>query len=237
MSITDPSAIYMAVPDYEVDNIIGTNYGSFSIAPASNASTSFTTGFGSTCLFVGVYSVDGGTTWNDFGEYVYYPTNSYNPSSAQITCQGWIAPTGIFTAYGTNYNSSSGSGSTYTIDYRVVFFAEQNQGSITPITDNQILRYNSGFNYLKISQQGSFTEESPYSITHNLGYVPVVRAWISSSDPSYYGWQGAANSILSYDWATSGESNIEVTSTTLNFDNNFNSSAPVTTYYRIYLDT
>lgn len=240
MPITQPSKIIMAVPEYRLDQIIGIKSGSLSItAPTAiteftNASATFTTGFGDTCLFQGVFSTDSGTSWNDFGAYRPNLTTAGQPVLQTVTCQGWVTPTGVFTAYGTNwYDFVHSTGTTYTIQYKIVFFAKDMQGLTTTIPTNEILTYDSSFNYLKIFSSGTFANNtgSPSVVTHNLGYVPRVRAWITTSSSSPY----TANSLLSYDWPGNSNFNIEVDSSSATFDA-IVGYGTVNVLYRIYLD-
>lgn len=236
--LTNPAAIFMAIPKYRIDNIIGIHTGSFGIsAPTSSsgpitATQSFTTGFSDTCLFQGIFSTDSGATWNDFGANKPNLTTPGDPVLDTVTCQGWVTPTGVFTAQGLNFfDFTHNVGTAYTIQYKVVFFAKDNQRAITPLPTNEILKYNSGFNYQKIYLSGTFTNNtgSSTTIAHNLGYVPKVRAWFISTTLS------VANSLFSYDWAGQGGYNITVDNSNATFDAIVGDGA-TTVIYRIYLD-
>lgn len=241
MTVTNPADILMAVPDYRIDNIVGITSGSFSIsAPTvsvqtTNASQSFTTGFSDTCLFQGIFSVDSGASWNDFGVYIPNLTTAGQPVLQTVTCQGWVTAGGTFTAYGTNWwDLVHSNGTAYTIQYKVAFFARDDQGPITPIPTNEIIKYSSGYNFQKIFTNGSFANTSgTTTITHNLGYVPNVRAWFTSNNSSPF----PSNSLLSYDWAFAVGSTAIITSTTVTFPGISGIYGTGNTMYRIYLDS
>lgn len=238
MPITNPAALNMAVPYDGIDNIIGAHTGSFFIAAPTglpvNASDPFTTGFNDSCLFQGIFSVDSGATWNDFGSMKPDLTTPGEPVFQTVTCQGWVDPTGVFTAYATNYYDNVHLiGTSYTIQYKVVFFAKDTQGLVTPIPTQQILAYQSAYNFQKIFSKGSFANDIiPTPITHNLGYVPKVRAWGTATGSSVY----PDNSLLSYDWFGSANFNIEVNTTTATFDA-ITGYGTVTIFWRIYRDS
>jgi len=240
--ITNPGALHLAVPVNRIDQIIGVHTGAFIIsAPTAapggsptNASDSFTTGFGDTCLFQGIFSVDGGASWNDFGSYKPNLTTPAQPVLQTVTCRGWVTPAGVFTAYAeNNYDLVHGSGVSYVVQYKVAFLAKDDQGAITPLPRSEILNYSSSFNYQKIYIGSSFANGGgATTIAHNLGYVPKVRAWITSSRSSPF----PANSLLSYDWPGGSNFNIKVNSTNAVFDS-ISGYGTANILYRIYLDS
>lgn len=248
MSVTNPVALNMAVPYKGIDNIIGIHNGSFSIAAPTlatfktNASDPFITGFNDTCLFEGIFSVDGGTTWNDFGVNVPNLTTPTAPVLQTVTCQGYISPAGVFTAYSSNfYDLVHSVGTAYTIQYKVVFFAKDNQGSINPIPTKQILVYESVSNFQKIYLKGSVPDTGGIiPINHNLGYVPKVRAWFVT--PTTFG-TAVANSLYTYDWVTGGGATntayVNVDTSVVDFTSlvTVGLVSSATIIYRIYLDT
>lgn len=241
MSVTQPTKINMAVPEYKIDQIIGIHSGSFSIAAPTFlssptiASDPFTTGFGDTCLFQGIFSTDGGTSWNDFGSYKPNLTTPAQPVLQTVTCKGWVTPSGVFEAYAQNfYDLVHSAGTAYTIDYKVVFLSKDDQSAITPIPTAEILNYLSSFNYQKIFKQNRFSNGgSPKVVSHNLGYVPKVRAWGTST---LGGAPFPSGSMLSYDWFGGSNFNIEVGTSDVTFDL-ITGYGTVVIDYRIYLDS
>lgn len=251
MPITDRTAINMAVPLNKVDQIIGIHSGSFSITAATAvsgpkfASDPFTTGFGDSCFFQGIFSVDGGASWNDFGVYRPVLTTPGQPVLQTVTCYGMVGPTGIFTASGVNWwDIVHATSSAYTIQYKVAFIAKDTQGSITPISTNENLYYWSKYNFQKIFLSSSFSSTTGTTpITHNLNYVPKVRAFFSptSTANNADGVSVLAGSIVTldnYQYAT----NVYVNTTQASFTDVSTTVSPRTTrsgtmFYRIYLDS
>lgn len=251
--ITHPENVYMSVPAYKVDQIIGVKTGSFTIAAATAvsiqkfASDPFDTGFGDSCFFQGVFSTDGGASWNDFGVYRPNLTTPAQPVLQTVTCYGIMGPTGIFTASATNWwDLVHASSSAYTIQYKVAFIAKDTQGAITPLATNETTYYSSKYNYQKYlpSLGSSFPSTTgSTTITHNLNYVPKVRAFFSPSSTANNAdsISIAANSIVTldhYQYAT----NINVNTTQAIFTDVSTTVSPRTTrsgtmFYRIYIDS
>lgn len=251
MAITNPVALHMSIPDYLVDNIIGIHTGSFTVSAPTDLSSpttatdTFTTGFGDSCLFQGVFSTDSGSTWNDFGVMIPNLTTAGQPVLQTVTCYGWIDSSGILTANGVNYYDYVHSTSqSYTIQYKVVFFAKDTQGSITPLSTNEILQYNSAYNYQKIDLKGSFANASTATtVSHNLGYIPKVRSWIDLTTSTYAGYGNVSvptNSISTPDLWPQTYPVIKISTSSAIFnpilDGNGN-LAVGNIFYRIYLDS
>jgi|SRR5882757_594111 len=240
MSVTDATKINMAIPGYKIDQIIGIHSGSFLIAAPTflssptTATDNFTTGFNDTCLFQGIFSVDGGTSWNDFGSYKPNLSTPAQPVLQTVTCQGWVTPAGVFQAYAQNfYDNVHATGTAYTVDYKVAFLAKDDQNAITPIPTNEILNYLSSFNYQKIFASDTFANGgSPTVVAHNLGYVPKVRAWGTSTLGSPF----ISGSMLSYDWFGGSNFNVKIDTTNVTFDA-ITGYGTVNIDYRIYLDS
>lgn len=240
--ITNPEAINMAVPAYRIDNIIGIHTGSFAIAAnggtSTTASQSFTTGFGDTCLFQGVYSIDGGASWNDLGA-MKPITSGSNPVLQTTTCYGYVSATGVFTATALNFINTA-----YTVQYKVAFFAKDDQGLITPLPTNEVLQYSSKYNFQKIFESGSFSNGSSSTvIAHGLNYVPKVRVWIvpSGSTLSAAGFLTIpAGALVTPDWFYTYSSNnlifVDSSNVTIQTINN-GSTVSGEVIYRIYLDS
>ena len=246
MSITNPLAVHMVVPDYRIDNIIGICTGSFTIAaPTSLEGTStaikaFTTGFSDTCLFQGIFSVDGGSSWNDLGVYRPNLSTPGEPVLQTVTCRGYVSTGGIFTAVGLNwYDNVHNTSQSYTIDYKIAFMAKDDQASVIPIATTEKIQYESSYNYQKIYLSGTFASTTGTPVDHNLNYVPKVRGWFSPNSATYGSegvYQIPANCLTTLDWFSA---NIKVSTTAANFtevqDNN--GQLDGTMYYRIYLDS
>lgn len=247
----DPTKISMAVPKYSVDQIIGITSGTVSVAAATSglgdtiktATETFDTGFGESCYFQGIFSLDGGTTWNDFGTYIPYLGTPGQPVFQTTTCRGYITSGGVFTAVGINWwNFVTGSSSAYDIDYKVALIAKVDQGPIEPIATNESLYYRSNTNYQKVVDADTFTSStsSNTTIVHNLSYVPNVRAFFVN-DSATVGGDGAyevpAGAMCTPDWFNN---NILIDDTSVTFTPMFDSSSSGvagTVHYRIYLDS
>lgn len=252
MPITVPANIRMAVPAYKIDQIIGIYTGSFivgspPIGGSSTASDTFTTGFGDSCLFQGIFSIDAGSSWNDFGTYRPNLTTAGQPVLQTTTCYGMVSPTGVFTATAKNwYDNVHASGASYTVRYKVLFIAKETQGIITPIATSEILYYTSKYNYQKYlpANGSSFASTSgTTTIAHNLGYVPKVRAWFSPTSTSNNADSisipaGSIVTLDNYQYAT----NVYANATSVIFTDVSPSVSPRvsvngTMYYRAYIDS
>lgn len=244
----NPNIISMAVPNYEPDKIIGIKTGSFSVGAATlvtnpaTATDSFTTGFNDTCLFQGIYSLDSGTTWNDFGSYIPDLSTPGFPVLQTTTCRGYITSSGVFTAVGLNwFNLATGISSAKTIQYKVVFFTKIGQGKITPLPTNELLYFTTKYNYHKIFLQNSYlVSTTRYEVvTHGLGYTPKVRAFFTPTT-STSGAEGVytipAGSLTTLDWY---KCEVTTGTTQVTLSPLFDSSGTAingTEEYRIYLD-
>jgi hypothetical protein len=183
--------VRLAVPQYKNDKIIGVLTGSISVAGAVSpavsvvATASPDTGFGDWCLFAGVFSIDGGATWNDTGSQTPELSVPGAPVFDTFDCTVTCSPTGVFTVTCTNYvNPNTGSTSAKTALYKILLLAKKDQGTINPLPTNALPLYHSSkFNYQKIylDDSGRFTTVAGNTgqliVPHNLGYIPNVRAW------------------------------------------------------------
>lgn len=197
---------------YRSDMIIGVHSGSFTVSTPSAFSyttntDTFNTGFGTSCYFQGVFSTNGGTTWNDFG--IYQPNlASPGPQTQTQTCRGFVTTGGVFTAVGINwYDIVHSSATSYTIQYKVAFFAKQNQGDITPLPVTDIVAFDSRYVVPKIYTQGTFAASTTgnTTISHNLGYYPKVRSFFEPASNTG-GVEGVytipAGAMATLDWFT-----------------------------------
>lgn len=210
-SLTNPKAIQMAIPKYSIDQIIGITTGSFNVAAPTaiegylTSTTTFNTNFGDNSFFQGIFSTDNGTTWNDFGNYQPNLTTAGQPVLQTITCQGYMNGQSMIMVAKNWYDNVHSTSSAYTILYKVVFFAKNGQGLITPLTTSLKLFYTSKYNFQKVDTTGSFSVSTTASTTiaHNLGYVPKVRAWFIPTS-STYGGDGIyllpAGAMTTLDW-------------------------------------
>lgn len=193
--VFDRTKIRMAVPTYEIDKIIGVVSGTFNIAAPTlvdqvkSSTSSHVTGFGATCYFQGIFSVDGGTTWNDFGAMIPDLSTPGFPVQETVDCNCSMIG-GTLTVTGTSWwDNVHGTGTARTVQYKIALIAKNSQTSITPIPTEEILYYSSAYNYQKIFMKGQVAFNlagtgvgSSSSVTHGLGYVPKVRAFYQETN-------------------------------------------------------
>lgn len=178
----------------QIDKIIGTYTGSFvSTAPTSvggstTVSEPITTNITIPTFFQGIYSIDNGTTWNDFCNKQYIlPPGIFFPFFT-VTGKSTANTMTITAVNFYNYNTSTGTA--YTVLYKVALIAQPNQGIITPQPIGTDIFFDSRENYQKILLDdetpvsiGSLGSAS-YTIPHNLEYIPKVRLFIFNNADS-----------------------------------------------------
>ncbi len=172
---------------FPTDQIIGSLTGSFPIAagsPSTNAFVVLDTGFGDTCLTMGFYSLDGGTTWIPINHSY---LNGTDPVTGQLSLTTFVdsATDGLISISATNTTKSA-----YTIQYKVLLLAKPNQGRITPLPvgEKSAYQFTGNNNYMKVFKQDVITlaPSTSVTITHGLGYIPNFILW-SSSDYVTFG--------------------------------------------------
>lgn len=222
------------------DKIIGVTSGSIPVGAgdmfgtAGVATATFDTGFGDTCFFEGLVSVDG-TTWNPLGTFLPASGPTFQTTTASAYMVG-----GVLTVKAINYITSA-----KTVSYKIIFFAKDNQGAITPLSITDKLFFDSSKNYQKIFKSGSFavSTTTPTTVTHSLGYVPKVRIFFSPTSAAS-GANGSvtlpAGCLTGIDWFTNPD--MQISSSTVSFGvvsdtNSYPSGISGTLYYRIYHDS
>lgn len=171
----------------EVDKIIGTYEGSFTLSSPSAGNTNtetvaITTNIPETTFFQGIWSKDGGTTWNSFStriEHVERTSAAVNPQGESYV---WgKSESNKFTVIGENTaNFSATQLYNLTISYKVALIAKPNQGDITPQPIGSNVWFDSRNNYQKIATdniQATSGLNQTVTVNHGLGYVPVVRVF------------------------------------------------------------
>ena len=188
MSNPDNALFYSAT---QIDQIIGTFTNTVSLsAPTSGGGYTAVTdskahGFGDSTYFQGIFTTNGGTTWNDFG--------AQTPNGTQfqtVDVEAMINSTNC-NVYLTNYYDYVHSrGTAYTATYKIYLIAKNTMAQpITPLSINSNTYFNSANNYQKIFTQGTVpisvsggSTGSTATITHNLGVIPKIRAFFNSSN-------------------------------------------------------
>jgi hypothetical protein len=248
--LANPAALQMAIPAYNIDQIIGTTSGSFTVAaPTAVAgyltnTQSFNTQFNDSCFFQGIFSTNGGTTWNDFGVYQPNLTTPGEPVLQTVTCQGYMQGE-TFIAVGKNwYDNVHSTSATYTIEYKVVFFAKNTQEILEPLSSVLDLFYTSAVNFQKVFSTGEFNSStsSSTSITHDLGYAPKARAWFIPTSPTYGAdgiYELPAGAMTTLDWFldTVQINTTEVIFSVIADSNSTPSGIGGIVQYKIYLDS
>lgn len=241
----NPTALHLLVPDYPLDQIIGYHTGTISVgagAPLTTVTDTYAHGFGDSCYVQGVFSTNGGTTWNDFGAMI--PTAG--PTLSTTGCNAYVNATNLNVV---GYNYIAG---TVTVLYKVYLLAKNTMANpVTPIATTQKLSFSSGFNFQQIATKGSLNlsvasgATGSVSVIHNLGYIPTVRvfAYKSGDSVTVYPIVIDADPGLSLGSQLAGgisSTQVELTSTvlTLFIDNSsaFSGGTITMAYdYRIYL--
>lgn len=191
MGIVDPTAINLAVPDYSIDQIIGVFTNTISLG-APSASPGFIKvtdqsphGFGDSCYFQGIFTTDGGTTWNDFGSQT--PNLAApNPQFQTVDVEAMVDATNI-NVYLTNFYDIAHSSSTaYTVTYKLYALAKNKMAvPLKPLPTNYVLPYDTAFNFQKVFKSGtvSFVGTAggitTATVVHSLGYYPKIRPFYS----------------------------------------------------------
>lgn len=218
---------------HPIDKILATYEGSFALnAPAAGSTTTVTinigTGVADTTFFIGVYSVDGGDTWNGFNTEINH-VEALSPATN---------PQGSYRVYGESRASqfrvigennallSATQFFNYTVLYKVALIAKPGQGEITLSSVGANTVFDSRLNYLKIAvddSQSSTGVGQTKVFNHALGYVPRTRVFVENSSVMYsFG-----------NWTTSGS----VVAGTSDVTVSIGSVGTITVYARIYYDS
>lgn len=164
---------------YEVDKILGTFEGSFSAPSGTVTYNSIATLITESTFFQGIYSVDAGTTWNDFNTVI----DSSGTNNLDVSGRS-NANTFVIRAD----NQTSGGGAvTYTVKYKVALIAKYNQGNVTPQPIGANIVFDTRLNYQKIFSDTSRSltlanlSNNRETFNHALGYVPKVRSFLETT--------------------------------------------------------
>ena len=237
-----PNKIYIDLPKYGNDQIIGVFTNTLSLAAPTSAGgyTSATDvrahGFGDSAYFEGIFTTDGGTTWNTFGSQT--PTlGAPGPTFQTVDSFATVDITNVNVSIFNSYDYSHSIGNAYTVTYKIYLIAKNTMAkAIKPIATSNKLLYASKYNYQKIFLKGTValsvgagTTGTSTLITHNLGYVPKIRAY-------YYNLATSSTTVNRF----GQEPQTQITSTTLQFysdQSGFRTGINYSIDYRIYLDS
>lgn len=175
------------ISDIQIDKILKVASGTFNVAAPTGGLGSITvdgfatfdTGINDTTFFYGVFSLDGGATWNDFNSSVVEITGG-NPVFQ--TCDVWgESRAGTFYVWARNwYNFVNSTGTARTVMYKVALVAKRDQAVVPTASTDEKLQFITDYNYPKIAVDDVQTmslatnERKAFVIPHNLGYVPKV---------------------------------------------------------------
>jgi len=200
MSIQDASLL---PTEHNLDKIIVTDNQTFSVVDAITvkSQTFITTGVTTNYEFVGIYSIDGGTTWTDLtGSTAIWSGFTAAPSveiSGRIDTDGTVR-------LSIDQRALINGGSNWTLLVKIAYMFDTENTSISSslLTTDKIL-YDNQYSYMKVAVEGSTSVSSASAqtttIAHGLGYIPVVSVRIKRTIGKYnltYSDFGLSGSIL-----------------------------------------
>ena len=193
MSLIDNARDVLFASSLDIDKVLGIYTGTFELPSSGVAgtdntvTTEITTNIDETTFFYGIYSIDGGDNWNIFN------TNIDHVESEDLT----VNPEGEYVVLGqsepnkftmTAVNTSDFTATLffdYDVMYKVALLSRPNQGDVEIQTITNDIWFDSRKNYQKIAVD-SVTDTDGTDvvnvISHNLGYIPKVTAFIEASD-------------------------------------------------------
>lgn len=184
------TALHMLVPDYPLDQIIGIFTNTLSIpAPTLGGQITTTTDikpydFGDSCYYQGIFTTNGGTTYNDFGSQTPNLITPTNPVLQTVDCQATSSPTGLLVTILNYYDNVHGAGTAYTLTYKVFLIAKNAMARpVNPLPTNQILSFSSIYNFQRIAKKETLHltvasgNTGSISSIHGLGFIPDIRAF------------------------------------------------------------
>jgi len=198
MTLKNFQDIFLAIPEYGIDQIIGVFSRTITIAAPTalqgfiTQNYTFSTNFNDSCYFQGIFTQNGGTTYNDFGAQTPNLT-APNPFFQSVDVEAYTDASNLYVYVTNYYDVVHSTSSSYTVTFKVYLLAKNSMlYPIEPIETNNIIIYSSENNYQKIFDKGTIAinvasgaNGSTGSITHNLGYIPKVKAFfLPSSAPT-----------------------------------------------------
>lgn len=191
MSLADNITDVAFYSNDDVDKVIGVASGTIdspaptALGQVTNTTQTFNPGFGDGYYVRGIFSTDSGTSWNDFNVNIPNLTTPAQPVLNTVSAIAAVSQAGILNVIAVNwYDIVHSTSSNYSVMWKAALIAKNNQGSISPLPVNEVINFDSRlYNYQKIAFQGeipvTLTSGSGFTttVTHNLGYVPRVRAF------------------------------------------------------------
>lgn len=127
--------------------------------------------------------------------------------------------------------------SSKTLYFRLYAFEPSDSKAKAPITARHTKKFllNTDYNYCKLFKKGIVDGNSDTVITHNLGYIPQVLAWLDGGTLLNYTTPVTISS-LGESSGTYVPTGIEVTENTINFKYASNWLPDCKIHYRVYYD-
>lgn len=179
MSSVDIDKVNLALPAYEIDQIIFNKTYQLSVSNAIgiylfDSILNDIEAPGVWGLPVGIYSYDGGVSWEDIGIKEITTNQTYLPSVelvARSDSDGGLTVTiEVF--------ATVGGGGTIPITLSLSLIARDEHTIFDQTLTGDEISYISTGNYQKILSRGTVTDDNTfYTIPHGLNYVPSFRFW------------------------------------------------------------
>lgn len=223
---------------YPVDKVLNIYTGTITIPVRTDSANTvvINTGVEGPVFFAGIFTIDGSDTYTDLGGVEFFDDG-----------------VGAYTEFGLDGKSADGTLTlttvtsdvfTHTCDYKVFTFAQSEQGLFTLEGENRptiLENLSNSRNYQKIytdtKQPHTVTTAatSSYTVSHDLGYVPSVRAFIEVSGVLYDVAAGPTINTVGFNNCFC-ELRVSSTDVTVFFINNTGASVDTTIHTRIYAD-
>lgn len=161
------------------DKLLG-SYDSFLVSSNSTPNSTVTTtsvhvtNIPETTFVVGIFSVDGGTTWQGMEAEV---DHSDNQGAITVYAQSKSGSVEIVASNSRSFSAPAGA-FVFTVLYKVMLLAKPDTGNVTPQPIGSNVYFDSRKNYQKIAVDTYVTISGTNvstSFSHNLGYIPRVR--------------------------------------------------------------
>jgi hypothetical protein len=209
----------------------------FSGGGIQTKSLEFDSGINQSGLPLGIYSIDGGNTWNDMGGPATFSGSSY-PFYPTIQVQPFVNSKGQVV-----YSVTASGNGGYAIQTRLVILASDNPGilpeSVVPTTNQTSYEFGTPNTYRQIvnTTTQALTDFTIYTLPHGQGVVPLVQNWVYLPNKSEFGitdnWYTLVGVDVDQRWLSSVATNIIGYDAT-NIYIATELTTPRSAYYRIY---
>lgn len=208
--------------DYEMDKIVF-----FSEGELSNwGSASIQHDLGFAPLVFGVFSFS-----SDFSDSRPLPYEEVTATDS-TSCDLYSASDFVYVTF------QNQSGTHPKIYYRIYGFEPSDSTAVVAPTSEHAEKFvlNTDYNYCKLFKKGTLTSDG--TVTHNLGYVPQVLAWLEQKDPSDPSrvYETPIDNSIPTDPVTSSPFYVAVTTTSVIFSGYSSQAWFSKLHYRIYFD-